>query len=260
MNSYELSRKFTDFSFENPSKVKPNHYALYFFAIEHCNRLGWKKEFGLPTTMTMEAIGIKSYNTYSNTFNELVEFGFFELVERSKNQYSANIIALSNFNKALDKALDKAFVKHDTKHCSITQQSIDSINKQITSNQYTKEQVTRLKKCVDKFLGVEDETRNEFEIKKEKFILWFNQQKEIKTNKKGKVKVLSKTDDNNLKQLFKGYTIEDFQIAFDNMFKSDWAVNEGMTNPAHFLAIKNFNKYLSQGVKAPKKKLNDLYD
>jgi hypothetical protein len=141
MNGYELSRKFVDFSFENPSKIRPNHYALYFFAIEHCNRLGWKKEFGLPTTMTMEAIGIKSYNTYSKTFNELVEFGFFKLIEKSKNQYSANIIALSNFNKALDKALDKAFIKHTTKHCRSTRQSIDSINKQETNKQINNKQV-----------------------------------------------------------------------------------------------------------------------
>lgn len=137
MNGYELSRKFVDFSFENPSKIKPVHYALYFFSIEHCNRLGWKKEFGLPTTMTMEAIGIRSYNTYSKTFNDLVSFGFFNLIERSKNQYSANIIALSNFNKALDKALDKAFIKHDTKQSESTIQSIDSINKPITINKET---------------------------------------------------------------------------------------------------------------------------
>ena len=143
MNSYELSRKFVDFSFENPTKIKPNHYALYFFAIEHCNRLGWKKEYGLPTTMTMEAIGIRSYNTYIKTFNELVDFGFFTLKERSKNQYSANIIELSNFNKALDKALDKAFIKHATKQSESTQQSICSIDKPInkeTINQLNKEQ------------------------------------------------------------------------------------------------------------------------
>lgn len=30
------------------------------------------------------------------------------MIERSKNQYSSNIIALSDFDKALDKALDKA--------------------------------------------------------------------------------------------------------------------------------------------------------
>lgn len=138
MNSYDLSRKFVDFSFENPSKIKPNHYALYFFAIEHCNRLGWKKEFGLPTTMTMEAIGIKSYNTYSKTFNDLVKFGFFNLIEKSTNQYSANIIALSNFNKSLDKALDKAFIKHVTKQSESTQQSIDSINKPINNKPINK--------------------------------------------------------------------------------------------------------------------------
>jgi len=259
MNSYELSRNFTDFSFENPSKVKPNHYALYFFSIEHCNRLGWKKEFGLPTTMTMEAIGIKSYNTYSNTFNELVEFGFFELIERSKNQYSANIIALSNFNKALDKALDKAFVKHDTKHCSITRQSIDSINKQITSNQYTKEQVKELKKCVDLFLGIKDDKVDNFKNKKEKFINWFNQQKKIKTGKVGMVRVLSSTDDNNLKKLFKDYKLSDFQIALDNMFLSSWVVENKMYTIAHLLSINNFNKYLGQGAKEIKPTEN-LYD
>lgn len=137
MNSYDLSRKFVDFSFENPSKIKPNHYALYFFAIEHCNRLGWKKEFGLPTTMTMEAIGIRSYNTYSVTFNDLVDFGFFNLVQRSTNQYSANIIALSNFNKALDKALDKAFIKHGSKQG----ESIDSVDKQVNKEQRTKNNI-----------------------------------------------------------------------------------------------------------------------
>ena len=137
MNSYELSRDFWDFAFENPEKIKPNHCAIYFFAIEHCNRLGWKEKFGFPTTMVMDAIGVKSYNTFLNGLNELVEFGFIKMVERSKNQYSANIIALSKFDKALDKALDKAFIKHDTKQSQSTIQSIDSINKPITNKQNT---------------------------------------------------------------------------------------------------------------------------
>jgi hypothetical protein len=138
MNGYDLSRKWFDFCFENPEKIKPNHTALYFFCIEHCNRLGWKKKFGLPTTMAKEAIGIRSYNTYIHTLNDLIEFGFIEMVEKSKNQYSSNIIALSNFNKALDKALDKAFIKHATKQSESTQQSIDSIDKQETKNKKQK--------------------------------------------------------------------------------------------------------------------------
>jgi hypothetical protein len=131
MNSYDLSRKWFDWTFENPERINPNHTALYFFIIEHCNRLGWKEKFGLPTTMAKEAIGIRSYNTYINTLNDLVEFGFVNLIEKSKNQYSSNIIALSNFDKAHDKALDKALIKHGAKQ----RESIDSINKQETKEQ-----------------------------------------------------------------------------------------------------------------------------
>lgn len=138
MNVYELSRNFWDWAFENPDKIKPNHSAMYFFAIEHCNRLGWKEKFGFPTAMAMEAIGIKSYNTFINTLKELVEFGFIQMVEKSKNQYSANIIALSNFNEAHNEALDKALIKHTTKQSESTVQStgesIDSIDKQIYNN------------------------------------------------------------------------------------------------------------------------------
>jgi len=130
MNSYDLSRKWFDWSFENPEQINPNHTALYFFIIEHCNRLGWKEKFGLPTTMAKEAIGIRSYNTYINTLNDLVEFGFINLIEKSKNQYSSNIVALSNFNKAPDKALDKAMIKHTTKQ----RESNSSIDKQETKN------------------------------------------------------------------------------------------------------------------------------
>jgi hypothetical protein len=133
MNGYELSRNWFDWSFENPEKINPNHSALYFFIIEHCNRLGWKEKFGLPTTMAKESIGIRSYNTYINTLNDLVDFGFIKLIEKSKNQYSSNIIALSNFDKANDKALDKALIKHGTKQ----RESNSSINKQETRNKET---------------------------------------------------------------------------------------------------------------------------
>lgn len=140
MNSYELSRNFFDWSFENPNKVTPTHIALYFFAIEHCNRLGWKEKFGFPTTMVMDAIGIKSYNTYIKALINLVDWGFIEMIEKSKNQYSANIIALSNNNKANTKALDKALTKHLLKQSESTIQSIDSIDKQYNNITKNKEQ------------------------------------------------------------------------------------------------------------------------
>ncbi len=133
MDYFQLHRNYFNWCFENPDKVKPIHTAIFCFAIEHCNRLGWKEKFGFPTTMAMEALGIKSYNTFINGLKDLVEFGFITMVEKSKNQYSANIIALSNFNKAHDKALDKALIKHSTKQS----ESTDSIIKQDTNTQET---------------------------------------------------------------------------------------------------------------------------
>jgi 5-bromo-4-chloroindolyl phosphate hydrolysis protein len=134
LNIYDLSRSWFDFCFSNPEKISPNHTALLFFAIEHCNRLGWKPKFGLPTLMAKEAIGIKSYTTYSKTLTDLVVWGFIIMVETSKNQYSSNIVALSKNMKAHGKALDKAMIKHVSKQVESTCESIDSIDKQIYNN------------------------------------------------------------------------------------------------------------------------------
>lgn len=147
MNVFELSRKWFDWCFDHPDEIKPNHTALYFFCIEHCNRLGWKEKFGLPTEMAKSAIGIHSYNTYSQTLNDLIEWGFIKMITKSKNQYSSNIIALSNFNKATSKALDKALIQHHTKHhtkqsdstIQSTGESIDSIDIQV--NKETKKHI-----------------------------------------------------------------------------------------------------------------------
>jgi hypothetical protein len=136
MNSYELSRNFCDWAFTNPDKIKPIHYAIYYFSIEHCNRLGWKDKFGLPSQMVMEAIGVKNWRTYSAGLNDLVEYGFIEMVEVSKNQYSSNIVAIVKNTKAPTKALDKALQKHSTKHS----QSTVSIDKQLNNKQETIEQ------------------------------------------------------------------------------------------------------------------------
>ena len=142
MDIYNLYRQFWNFAFENPEIIKPNDIAIFAFAIEHCNRLGWKEKFGFPTTMVMEATGIKSYSVYKKHLDNLINWGFIKMVEQSKNQYSSNIIALEENYKANyeanDKALDKAFIKHGTKQnestVQSTVQSIDSINKQIYNN------------------------------------------------------------------------------------------------------------------------------
>jgi hypothetical protein len=127
LNSYDLFRAFFDWSFENPDLINPNHIAIYSFIIEHCNRLGWKDKFGLPTGMTMEAVGIKNYRTFAKSFFDLVDWGFIKVIQKSKNQYSANVIAIVKNTKANTKALTKASIKHVPKHV----QSIVDVNKPI---------------------------------------------------------------------------------------------------------------------------------
>jgi hypothetical protein len=103
---------------------------MYCYLIDLWNRLGQKQEFGLPTMVTMEALGIGSYNTYKKTFHDLVEFGFIKLVADSKNQHQSRIVALSKFDKASDEAPDKAL---DKAHIKAT----DIIDKQETNKQET---------------------------------------------------------------------------------------------------------------------------
>jgi len=137
LNSYELSGAWFDFCFENPELIKPIHTAIYFFAIEHCNRLGWKKKFGIPSQMTMDAIGVRKHQTYIKGFNDIIEWGFFELIEKSKNQYSTNIISLISALPKNGKALGKARAKHRAKQGQSTGQSTgqskDSIYKQVNN-------------------------------------------------------------------------------------------------------------------------------
>jgi len=137
MDVFKLSRDWFDFCFDNPEKIKPNHAALYFFCIEHCNRLGWKEKFGLPMEMAKDAIGIKNYRTYSKTFEDLIEWGFIKVIQKSKNQYSSNIIAIAEYTKASTKALDKAMQKHSQKHSQKQYKSIVGIDIQETYKQET---------------------------------------------------------------------------------------------------------------------------
>jgi hypothetical protein len=148
INGYQLSRAWFDFCFDNPELINPNHTAIFMFSIEHCNRLGWKDKFGFPSQMTMDALGIKNHHTYIKYFNDLVEWGFFKLIQKSTNQYSANVISLGFGKSKNSKALDKAFIKHTTKqHHSnpqSTQQSNDSIDKPITNNQLNNKPITNI--------------------------------------------------------------------------------------------------------------------
>lgn len=103
MNSYELSKNWFNWCFENPEKIRPNHTALYFYIVDQCNRLGWKEKFGLPMQMAKDAIGISNYRTYAKTFEDLTNWGFIQVYQKSKNQHSATVIGIAKNTKAIQK-------------------------------------------------------------------------------------------------------------------------------------------------------------
>jgi hypothetical protein len=217
MNGYNLIRDWYNYKFENPSRVKASHSDFYCYLIDRWNRLGQKNEFGLPTSVTMEALGIGSYNSYKKTLQDLIDFGFIKLVTESKNQYQSKVIALSKNDKASDKALDEA-------HNKAPDKATDTIYKQ--KNKRTNEDADA--------------------ISIDKFILWFNDMKLKYKKVEGKFKTLSKTDLNNLKSLKTlGYTADDFEHAYKIMVDSIWTKENSTDTPTHFLRNDNFSKYVN---------------
>ena len=161
MNGYNLIRDWYNFKFENPSRVKASHSDFYCYLIDRWNRLGQKQEFGLPTSVTMEALGIGSYNTYKKTLQDLIDFGFIKLVAESKNQHQSKVIALSKNDKASDKALDEATNKApDKAPDTITKQMNKETNEQyrsfahlsISINEFHKLEIEYHKKDIDLIL------------------------------------------------------------------------------------------------------------
>lgn len=108
MNGYELTRGWYNFKFQHPDRVRAVHSDFYFYIVDLWNRLGQKKQIGLPTSVTMQMLGIGSYNTYKVVLQDLIDFGFLELISTSKNQHQARVVALSKIDKATDTALDVA--------------------------------------------------------------------------------------------------------------------------------------------------------
>lgn len=170
MDVFKLSRDFFDWSFENPELISPTHSAIYFFAIEHCNRLWWKEKFWFPTSMAMEAIWIRKWETYNKAFRNLVDWWFIKEIEKSKNQYSSCIISIWSATPKNSKALDKALVKHGKKHSVKQGESTGVIDIQETNKQETN--------IFTDFIENPENESATFYLIKNFLLLWWNPSKE----------------------------------------------------------------------------------
>lgn len=141
MSIFGFIKQYWDWADENPTKSNPSTAGVYFYFLRVANELNWKGEFSISSTQVMGVLSI-NYNTYKKYFDVLVESGLIKIVRQSKNQFSANIIALSNFNKARNKARDKAITKHVTKQ----DESSHDIHKTIKTNKTVKTNKADLQK------------------------------------------------------------------------------------------------------------------
>lgn len=98
------------------------------------------------------------------------------------------------------------------------------------------------------------------EDKTDLFLNWFNAEKTKATGKESRFKTLTDTDKRNYYKLAKSCNKRDFEIAISNLFKSNWANENNMVTPSHFLRIENFGKYLGQGVDESSNKYKQLLE
>lgn len=125
MNGYSLTKIWYEFTIST-GLTKPNHHALYHYLVYLANKLDWPLSFQIPNEPTMHGSGIGNYRTFKNTLQDLVDWGFIRMVEKSFNQHTANRIALVEMTKAPYKAKPKQSTKQ--------RQSSADINKPIKPN------------------------------------------------------------------------------------------------------------------------------
>lgn len=261
IKSYDLSRRFWNWAFENPELMSPSLASIYFFAIEHCNRLGGKKKFGFPSQMTMDAVGISKHQTYIKYFNQLVEHGFIEIVQKSKNQYSANIISIPSAMPEKDKALDKAFIKHKAKQTpnqwqsngQSTYESDGNIDKQVNNEQTnTKKSVGEIEVNLSGGEGeFKDQLLNDLKEVEPKYSEtdfldnWATCRKHF-LKQQTFIKSLNFHERTEFDRVKKQYNKEEINAAMQVLFKQERIPVEAMVlRPKHFL--EKFDTYYSAG-------------
>jgi len=141
INGYNLSKAWFEFAWENNSRVKPTHTALFFWCVELWNRLGQPKEFGLPSSEARTAMSISRSDVFTGCLSDLKEWGFIEIVHQSINQHKANIIKICPIqivegnDQALRRATSKQRVSNVESNVDVNKhKNIEPINKEIDTN------------------------------------------------------------------------------------------------------------------------------
>jgi hypothetical protein len=95
MDYLELIDCWHEWSKRCDKPITSNHHALMLFLIATSNQIGSQK-VGLPTEHAKTVLGIGKSRTFLKILDDLVEFGFIKMIQRSVNQHTSNQIWLKS--------------------------------------------------------------------------------------------------------------------------------------------------------------------
>jgi hypothetical protein len=75
--------------------VKPVDTALFLWILYTASLNEWKDGFSLDSFFAMESLNIASRSTFFNSLFRLEEIGAINIIKKSKNQHTANIISIT---------------------------------------------------------------------------------------------------------------------------------------------------------------------
>jgi DNA-binding transcriptional regulator YhcF (GntR family) len=226
INGYALSHWWFEFAFRYPDKVTTTSTALFSWLCELYNKLQWPDKFGVPTIVAMSAIGIKNYRTYKKAFDNLVEWGFIEVIAKSTNQFTANTISIKSayVQNTIAKELASA------KNTMANQNQIQPLNKGIAHINKPNNKESKINSKTSSGVFTPDyKPNNDFDSIA--FTLWkqvvnYMQKNDIESTTLKRTKVATWSQE--IESLIKhdGYTKEDLTAVMDYLkVDSFWAMN-----------------------------------
>lgn len=222
MNGYSLSADWFSYMALNSDKVELKHTALYLYIVEMFNKRDWVDVIGLPTDFTMSILNIKSYKTYKSILDDLIAFGFIKLVEKAKNDHTANKIALVKNTKVNTKVSPKYIPKQiesNNQSKSIVCSTYINIE---TLKPETLKLINDNASLVD--LHLKDWIKSELKNSDIDYVRIFESFKRI-TGKQ--IRTFGDKEKGQLKQRLKDYSYDDIELAIENCFNDNWHKENG---------------------------------
>jgi len=91
----ELTAAWFKWVAEHPAHARHIHFALYYFLVFYNAQIKWPPKFVFSLEEAKHHLGDAATSTYAGALNDLIEWGFVNLIQRGANQYRPTVISLT---------------------------------------------------------------------------------------------------------------------------------------------------------------------